>query len=427
MWSEAVFEQVARLSAHDATLATYTAAGFVRRGLEKVGFEIEKRPGFGSKRDMTVGRLKRPTPVVKPRLPARVVVIGGSLAGSFVARSLAERGVAVDVYDYEKPVDGEMPTLAPRVSVLQPKVNDANDPAGRRLREGYAFAERLLRADAGVARRAGWHPCGAFQAAHDERSQRRARRFVEQFGATGLCRWIDAGETEDELGIGLGLGGVVIDHAGVLRSAGLCAALLDHKGISTHYGGIIAPIFPNQQGWVGEVADIGERIESNVFVAANAVNANIYPEFRHLELHYVRGQVTVLRSPEQAGRLSTLKRAVFYGGYLLPKFDGLQTLGASFERDITETGWTMAEHLNVCNKLARVLPDEAQRLRSIDNPSGWFGYRTVTATGRVCAEQVEPGLYGSLGHGSHGIASAAEAGEHIAALITGGVRTRGAR
>jgi len=57
MWSEEVFAQVARLSRPGTTLATYTAAGFVRRGLAAAGFEVEKRPGFGTKRDMTAGRL----------------------------------------------------------------------------------------------------------------------------------------------------------------------------------------------------------------------------------------------------------------------------------------------------------------------------------------------------------------------------------
>lgn len=37
------------------TCATYTAAGFVRRGLEDAGFAIERVPGFGRKRHMTVG------------------------------------------------------------------------------------------------------------------------------------------------------------------------------------------------------------------------------------------------------------------------------------------------------------------------------------------------------------------------------------
>ncbi|HBD34398.1 MAG TPA: bifunctional tRNA (5-methylaminomethyl-2-thiouridine)(34)-methyltransferase MnmD/FAD-dependent 5-carboxymethylaminomethyl-2-thiouridine(34) oxidoreductase MnmC, partial [Cupriavidus sp.] len=54
MWSDSVFRGLARLARIGATLATYTAAGFVRRGLKAAGFEVHKAPGFGGKRDMTV-------------------------------------------------------------------------------------------------------------------------------------------------------------------------------------------------------------------------------------------------------------------------------------------------------------------------------------------------------------------------------------
>lgn len=58
MWSEKVFAEMARLSKPGATLATFTSAGFVRRGLTAAGFQVEKIPGFGTKREMTVGVFK---------------------------------------------------------------------------------------------------------------------------------------------------------------------------------------------------------------------------------------------------------------------------------------------------------------------------------------------------------------------------------
>ncbi len=57
MWSEEVFSQMARLSAPEATFATFTAAGAVKRGLQEAGFEVEKIDGFGTKRDMLIGRV----------------------------------------------------------------------------------------------------------------------------------------------------------------------------------------------------------------------------------------------------------------------------------------------------------------------------------------------------------------------------------
>lgn len=56
LWSEELMAEVGRHTAPGGTAATYTAAGFVRRGLEAAGFAVERRPGFGHKRHMTVAR-----------------------------------------------------------------------------------------------------------------------------------------------------------------------------------------------------------------------------------------------------------------------------------------------------------------------------------------------------------------------------------
>lgn len=58
MWSDLVLENVARTTISGGTFATFTAAGFVRRSLQNFGFEVEKIPGFGRKREMLVGRKK---------------------------------------------------------------------------------------------------------------------------------------------------------------------------------------------------------------------------------------------------------------------------------------------------------------------------------------------------------------------------------
>jgi tRNA U34 5-methylaminomethyl-2-thiouridine-forming methyltransferase MnmC len=57
MWSLAVMQRLAEQTADGGTFASYTAAGWVRRNLQQAGFAVEKRPGFGTKRDMIAGRL----------------------------------------------------------------------------------------------------------------------------------------------------------------------------------------------------------------------------------------------------------------------------------------------------------------------------------------------------------------------------------
>ncbi|MFL4469733.1 tRNA (5-methylaminomethyl-2-thiouridine)(34)-methyltransferase MnmD [Tateyamaria armeniaca] len=53
MWGADLMVEVARHTAARGTVATYTAAGFVRRGLEAAGFDVSRVPGFGRKRHMT--------------------------------------------------------------------------------------------------------------------------------------------------------------------------------------------------------------------------------------------------------------------------------------------------------------------------------------------------------------------------------------
>ncbi|MEO0475407.1 MAG: tRNA (5-methylaminomethyl-2-thiouridine)(34)-methyltransferase MnmD [Planctomycetota bacterium] len=433
MWSEAVFSELARLSVSDATLATYTAAGFVRRGLDVAGFDIVNSAGFGTKRDMTVGVCRSKGDDKKwgghsclPSAEGRsAIVIGGSLAGAFAARSLAERGIAVRVIEQQLSISNSAfpPSLIPRRSVLQPKINDEADLAGQFLREGYAFAQRLLESNSEISNESDWRPCGTFQAAHDERSSRRLRRFVDQFSDSGLCRWIDAEQSEAETGIRLPFGGVVIDGAGTLRPAGLCSALLDHPQIEVNSHVQALSIESLNGSWRLQCSGKTHR-DTKLLIVANAMDAvRLLPEGR-VDLRPIRGQVTSLWSDNEVGVFGLLRMPIFYGGYLIPSGTGGLSLGASFVPGDDSIDWRDSDHLACCEQLARVLPSEAERLKQIKTPEGWAGVRTTTANHRCYMEQVDDGLYVSLGHGSHGISSAAHAAEHLACLITDGPRAR---
>ncbi len=55
MWCDELFSNMRRLSKENTTFATFTAAGFVKRGLQNNGFNVEKIAGFGRKREMLCG------------------------------------------------------------------------------------------------------------------------------------------------------------------------------------------------------------------------------------------------------------------------------------------------------------------------------------------------------------------------------------
>jgi tRNA U34 5-methylaminomethyl-2-thiouridine-forming methyltransferase MnmC len=53
LWSPDLMAQVAAHTVQGGTAATYTAAGFVRRGLADAGFDVSRVQGYGRKRHMT--------------------------------------------------------------------------------------------------------------------------------------------------------------------------------------------------------------------------------------------------------------------------------------------------------------------------------------------------------------------------------------
>ena len=55
MWASELMQAVYDRTAPGGTFATFTAAGWVRRNLESAGFAVEKKAGFGHKREMLFG------------------------------------------------------------------------------------------------------------------------------------------------------------------------------------------------------------------------------------------------------------------------------------------------------------------------------------------------------------------------------------
>ncbi|MFV0360307.1 tRNA (5-methylaminomethyl-2-thiouridine)(34)-methyltransferase MnmD [Tropicimonas sp.] len=56
LWEPGLLAAVARHTAPGGSFATYTAAGAVRRALAGAGFAVTRRPGYGRKRHMSIGR-----------------------------------------------------------------------------------------------------------------------------------------------------------------------------------------------------------------------------------------------------------------------------------------------------------------------------------------------------------------------------------
>lgn len=57
LWEPALLRAVGQHTAPGGTVATYSAAGAIRRALGDAGFQTDRIPGFGRKRHMTIGQM----------------------------------------------------------------------------------------------------------------------------------------------------------------------------------------------------------------------------------------------------------------------------------------------------------------------------------------------------------------------------------
>ena len=171
MWSSALLRRVADRSAPGATLATYTVAGGVRRALAEAGFTVERRPGFGGKRQRLEARWPgRSMAATAPR----VAIVGAGIAGASLARAFRALGGEASLYEAQAPGAG----ASGNVSVLvTPRLDAGLGLAAQLHAHAFARAVRLYEAlsNAVVAR-------GVLQL---ETAERDARRFAK-VAASGL-------------------------------------------------------------------------------------------------------------------------------------------------------------------------------------------------------------------------------------------------
>ena len=159
IWSESVFEGMARLSREGTSLATFTVAGHVRRRLTAAGFAVEKTQGFGRKREMLRGTFQSTlTPSDQPLMAndkpwfspqnlttllagQKVAIIGGGIAGASLAYNLNKTGLKPTIFEQDKLASG---ASGNRAGLIMPRLDrDDNAPARFSL-HAWLYTLRLL-------------------------------------------------------------------------------------------------------------------------------------------------------------------------------------------------------------------------------------------------------------------------------------------
>lgn len=363
MWTQDLFDDLARLARPDATLSTFTCAGFVRRGLIAAGFAMKKVKGHGSKREMLTGvrEGKVPQQSIAPwyARPAgregEVLIIGGGIASAMTALSLVERGRHVTLLCE----DGEPASGASgnRQGALYPLLNGEHDALSRFYSLAFGFARNRLLA---LAKH---HPvafslCGVTQLGYDDKSAAKLAKMSQGPFPPELMHPLSAAEVEQVVGLPCDADGVSYPLGGWLCPADLTRAAIREAQASGRlevvFNAAVTRIAEEADGWHLESRDGRQWRAPNLVVAAGHQLPALLP-FAELPLYPVRGQVSHV--PTKVG-LSQLKTVLCYDGYLTPAHNGAHCIGASYGRNQTDLAYRTDEQEQNRARLQACVPQQ---------------------------------------------------------------------
>lgn len=363
MWTQDLFDGLARLARPQATIATFTCAGFVRRGLIAAGFAMQKVKGHGSKREMLAGERadKLPQQTIAPcyARPAgragEVLIIGGGIASAMTALSLVERGRKVTLLcQDDEPAGG---ASGNRQGALYPLLNGEHDALSRFYSLAFGFARSRLLA---LAER---HPvafslCGVTQLGYDDKSAAKLTKMAQGPFPPELMQVLCEPEVEQVVGLPCGHGGVSYPLGGWLCPADLTrAAILEAQAgglLEVLFNTRVATVTEQADGWQIESCD-GRRWQSPTLVVAAGHQLPALIPFAELPLYPVRGQVSHVPTSASLSRLNTV---LCYDGYLTPANEGQHCIGASYGRNQTELAFRAEEQAQNQARLQACLPQQ---------------------------------------------------------------------
>lgn len=343
MWQDSLFQQMARLGKPGSSFATFTAAGFVRRGLIQAGYQAKKVKGFGHKRDMLSGTLE------KTQFPARhcyqrhtpqklgtVAIVGGGMAAANLAYSLAQHAPGTELHIIDKDATLAQGASGNAQGGFYPLLHSEYSISSEFHALSYLFAAKRYQALA-QSHDYAHNFCGLLQPFFTPDIATRYQKILNSgHWPDTLVHYVNQQQTGEISGLPLEQDAMYFPQGGWINPPSLCKALIDsasaqlelHYHPSTHVCGI------SREGERFTLDTGAELPEFDTLILCTGTETNLIQGFDEVAIEPVRGQVTQVTSDST---LSELKTVICAKGYLTPAWQGTHCVGSSFVKQDTDT------------------------------------------------------------------------------------------
>ena len=306
MWSDPVLDFIQMHSYKNTTISTFTAAGFVRRGLTQRGFEVERKKGFKFKRHHITGKYSK---LSKEKNPKKIAIIGSGIAGCSTAYHLAKNGHVVEIFEIESEISSG--ASGNPLAALYPRFNLNNEPLNLLNFSSFYYADRFYKSlDCD-----GYFETGIGFKINDKRTE----SWIKKLKALNREDLFSFSDNQNKTGL-KDFRGVIFNHGGYIDPKKINQSLLDNENIKIH----LRHEFKN--------FEIGS---SNVTIK---IDDNNQCDYDYLVLAHGSGLInfsndlSLSKGQLVAAKISnSIKMPINSSGYILPAKDGLNWIGASYD------------------------------------------------------------------------------------------------
>ncbi|EKR19186.1 bifunctional tRNA (5-methylaminomethyl-2-thiouridine)(34)-methyltransferase MnmD/FAD-dependent 5-carboxymethylaminomethyl-2-thiouridine(34) oxidoreductase MnmC [Leptospira interrogans] len=339
MWDKSVLENLKYVSKKGTTLSTFTVARMVRDSLSFSGFKLEKRPGFGRKREMLIGSYSdsflesnpKEKPWCKRAYPElqikTVAIVGAGIAGTTLAYSLSRRGIQVFLID---PSGIAKETSGIPMAISHPHLTKIPGPISLFTLRAFRYALSFL---SSFADQNFFEKTGLFYSVTQEMDSERLQKGIENhklseeivFWKPIASKFQNGDFLENEPG-------VFFRNGFWTRPESIAKKCAEQPGVE-FIKGTASRIEQDGTSWKLLIQESGHEIVANSIIFCNSHSigkliASLFEGEEPFPIRKVRGQLISLKETEKSSRISNILCAEHY---LTPSVLGEHILGSTFD------------------------------------------------------------------------------------------------